>query len=106
MSGKSNGNGFDKQVIEAGKTTSEELVSKKLLNDIHGRLMTSLWKLWADHQQINVMVEPTIYSRITILSFTQMAAMTAIDVAMPEEQFVDICLDNYREALRRAPRYG
>ena len=104
--GKKNGNGYDGTGIEIGSTSWEELISKKMVGDIHSRLMASLFQLWADHQKINAMVEVGIYARITILSLTQMAAMTAVDVGMGEEQFVELCLENYREAHRRAPKFG
>jgi hypothetical protein len=43
---------------------------------------------------------------MSVVALSHMAAVTAVDVAMSEEQFINVCLANYREAIKRAPRWG
>jgi hypothetical protein len=83
-----------------GKGTAEQ----KMLH-VHGQLVASLWSAWADGRS-TADLDPVIYSRLSVASVTQVAAMTAVDLNMAEDQFIDICRANYRESLSRAPRFG
>lgn len=83
-----------------GKGTAEQ----KMLH-VHSQLVASLWGVWKDSKSTADM-DPVIYSRLSVASVTQVAAMTAVDLGMIEDQFLDICRANYRESLSRAPRFG
>ena len=101
--GPKSGNGYVPKDMNLG---SSSLPTKEKVKEVHNALMQALWKMWREHKELHKPLEEGIYSRISILTATQMAAITAIDVGLPEEQFLDICRENYQEAYRRTPKFG
>ena len=103
MSGQKSGNGLPPKGTPVGNTSS---LTREKVKEVHQGLMDSLWKMWSEQRVLHQPLDDGIFSRITVLSVTQMAAMTAVDVGLPEEQFIDICRENFLEAYRKAPKFG
>ncbi len=77
------------------------------LLDAHSKLIGGLWEIWKDHRSINAEnIDPVKYSRLSIVSLTQVASVIAVDVGMDQEQFLKICEANFRDALAKAPKWG
>jgi hypothetical protein len=79
------------------------------LYDTHKELLADLWNLWGLHRRLNAdlrKMDQERFSRISIVSCTHLAAVTAVDVSMSEEQFLNTCKANYRAAVQHAPRWG
>jgi hypothetical protein len=82
------------------------------LFEVHKALLADGWELWKNHRDavttpgLNHKADPIRYSRISIVSFSQIAAVTAVDVGLTEEQFLATCKANYQGAVKRAPRFG
>jgi hypothetical protein len=51
-------------------------------------------------------IDPVMYSRISIVALTQLAAMVGVDVMMEHQQFAAVCNAQFAEAYRRAPRFS
>ena len=83
-----------------GKGTEEQAIQH-----VHGLLVASLWSTWKDARGASDL-DPVKYSRLSVVSLTQVAAMTAVDLGMPIEQFTEVCRANFLEAMARAPRFG
>lgn len=86
------------------ENVAEELAGE--LFDVHKALLNEAWVLWAKHRDLNKEIGPVKYSRLSIVTMTHMGAVTAVDVGMTEEQFLQTCKANYEEAARRAPRWA
>jgi len=83
------------------KTIPEELFQ------VHKALLAEGWMLWKRHRTLNEPpVGPVAFSRLSIVTFSQMAAVTAVDVGLTEEQFLETCRANYKEASAKAERWG
>lgn len=52
------------------------------------------------------LADPVIFSRMSTVALSQLAAVIAVDVGMTPEQFTAICRSNFDEAFKRAPRFG
>ncbi len=46
------------------------------------------------------------FSRLSVLALTQVASIVAVDVGMNHDQFTAVCLANFKEAYKRAPKFG
>ena len=79
-----------------------------VLMQAHNILVVKLWEIWKEHREWckAQKIDPVIYSRVSVVSLTQIAAVTAIDVGMTEEQFLNTCKANFQEADKKAPRWG
>ena len=75
------------------------------LQHVHSQLVEDLWVAWKNHRSTSS-VESERYSRISVVSLTQVAAMTAVDVGMTEEQYMLVCMANFNEAYKKAPKWG
>ena len=75
------------------------------LQHVHSQLTEDLWIAWKNHRTTSS-VDAERYSRISVVSLTQVAAMTAVDVGMTEEQYLLVCMANFNEAYQRAPKWG
>lgn len=77
------------------------------LQHVHSLLVDDLWTTWKDHRTTSApAIESEKYSRISVVSLTQVAAMAAVDVGMTEEQFMLVCMANFNEANKKAPKFG
>jgi len=86
------------------ENTSEVIPAE--LFSIHQALLKEGWGVWATHRDLNKEIGQEKFSRISIVTFTHLAAVTAVDVGMGESDFLATCKANYQEAVRRAPRWG
>lgn len=75
------------------------------LQHVHSQLVEDLWTAWKNHRTTSS-IEAEKYSRISVVSLTQVAAMTAVDVGMTEEQYMLVCMANFNEANKKALRWG
>lgn len=73
---------------------------------VHKALLDDAWLLWKKHRDAHKPIGAKVFSRLSIVTFTQIAAVTAVDVGMTEEQFLKTCEANYRGAVQRAPKWG
>jgi hypothetical protein len=52
------------------------------------------------------LAEPVIFSTMSTVALSQLAAVIAVDVGMNQDQFAAVCRSNYEEAFKRAPRFS
>ena len=83
-------------------------ISAEDLLVLHTGLMTDLLRLWMDRRELakQIGVGPVKFSRVSIVSLSQLAAVIAVDVGLTEEQFLATCKANFAEAAKRAPRWS
>ena len=86
------------------ESTAKELTGD--LFDAHKKLLDETWVLWREHCKLNKVIGQEKFSRISIVTMTHIAAVTAVDVGMNKQQFLQTCEANYDAAVRRAPRWG
>jgi hypothetical protein len=103
--GHVNGHKSVEEVTETGQNTSVS-ITKERVQEVHKNLMDTLWELWKQQLAAHKPLEQGVYSRIVVLSSTQLAAVLAVDVGLTESQFLAICHENFKESLRRAPKWG
>lgn len=77
--------------------TPEYLLTVKLLNEFR--------QLWADQLKESG-VSSVLFSRLSLVALTQVAAIVAVDVGMTPEQFLAVCRANFNEAYSKAPKFG
>ncbi len=51
-------------------------------------------------------VDPTTFSRLSMVALNQLAAMLAVDLGMNAEQFEAVSKHQFAEAHKNAPRFG
>jgi hypothetical protein len=95
-----NNNTLNGQAIPDGVTASS-----KELHSAHKKLVADLWSTWLLNRAA-FSEDQAKFTRVSIVSLTQVAATCAIDVSMPEEQFLATCKANYEAALKHAPRWS
>lgn len=77
--------------------TPEFLLTVKLLSEFR--------QLWVDQFKESG-VSAVLFSRLSIVAMTQIAAIVGVDVNMTQEQFMAVCRANFDEAFKKAPRFG
>ena len=95
--------------MKPGPSTSQLSSAAELaleLHEAHRALSGDLWAVWGQHRDKSMPAGVEKFQRMSVVTLSHMAAVTAVDVAMSEEQFINVCLANYREAVKRAPRWG
>ncbi len=75
----------------------EYLLTMKLLNAFN-----DTWK----EQARQAGVDPVLYSRLSMVALSQLAAQLAVDVGMKPEQFAAVCQAQFTQAYQRAPKFG
>jgi hypothetical protein len=50
--------------------------------------------------------DPMLFSRMTVVALSQLAAVVAVDIGMQTDQFVNVCRCNFEEAFKAAPKFG
>lgn len=99
-------NGKESAPEEAGQ--DKGLIQPDLF-DAHKELLADLWNIWSLHRRLNAdlrKMDAVRYSRLSVVTLSQMAAVTAVDVGLTEEQFLATCKANFDEAVKRAPRWS
>jgi hypothetical protein len=97
---KENNNTLNGQATPDGVTASS-----KELHNVHKKLIDDLWGAWR-HNHDAFSEDKVTFSRVSVVSLTQVAATCALDVKMTEEQFLATCKANYEAALKHAPRWS
>lgn len=69
------------------------------------RLLNAFNECWKD-QGRQAGVDPVIYSRLSMVALSQLAAALAVDVGMKPEQFAAVCQAQFAQAYQRAPKFG
>lgn len=72
---------------------------------LHIRLLTAFKTVWVE-QAKQAGVDPMVYSRMSMIALSQLAAVVAVDVGMTPKQFVAVCEAQFEEAHKRAPKFG
>ncbi len=83
--------------LPEAKPTPEYLLTVKLLNEFR--------QLWVDQMKESG-VSAVLYSRLSLVALTQMAAIVGVDIGMTPEQFINVCRANFNEAYSKAPKFG
>lgn len=52
------------------------------------------------------LADPVVFSRMSTVALSQLAAIIAVDVGMKQDQFTAVCRSNFEEAFKRAPRFS
>lgn len=75
----------------------EYLLTVKLINEFR--------QTWAD--QLNESgVSAVMFSRLSLVAMTQVAAIVSVDIGMTQDQFMNVCKANFNEAFQKAPRFS
>jgi hypothetical protein len=77
--------------------TADYLLTVKLLNEFR--------HTWTE-QFKEAGVSATLFSRLSLVAMTQVAAIVGVDVGMTQEQFLAVCRANFNEAYSKAPKFG
>lgn len=51
-------------------------------------------------------VGQVLYTRLSVVALTQVAAIAGVDVGMTVDQFVGVCRANFENAHQVAPKFG
>jgi hypothetical protein len=78
---------------------------EEALRKVHEALCDVFWKTWQLNQKPSEL-DPVKYSRLSVVSLTWLASVVAVDVHLTEEQFLDVCRANFREAYAKAPKFS
>lgn len=81
-----------------------EGVSPELF-EMHQRLLKDLWETWGIHRDLNKPKFHEFY-RVSVATLTGQAAVLAVDVNMTEDQFLATCKANFKEALKKVPKWS
>jgi hypothetical protein len=108
--GKENSNGSHGQATPTGPIASSGGVPPELF-DLHKKLCSDIWATWGSHRDhaqgvIDPVVAQEKFTRVSIVSLTQIAAVCAVDVGMTEEQYLATCKANFETAYKNAPRWS
>ena len=108
--GNGNKNGSHGQATPTGPIASESGVPPELF-DLHKKLCGDIWATWGTHRdKAREVIDPVVaqekFTRVSIVSFTQIAAVCAVDVGLTEEQFLETCKANFQQAFKAAPRWS
>jgi hypothetical protein len=78
------------------------------LYTLHSKLLEDSWATWRANRSRAAEggVEAVRYARLSIVTLSQMAAMTAVDIGLTEKQFLATCKANFDEAYKRAPKWS
>jgi hypothetical protein len=108
--GPKNNNGSHGQATPTGPIASSSDVPPELF-DLHKKLCGDIWATWGQHRdKAREVIDPVVaqekFTRISIVSLTQIAAVCAVDVGLTEEQFLATCKANFETAFKNAPRWN
>ena len=106
--GNGNKNGSHGQATPTGPIASSGVPPE--LFDLHKKLCGDIWATWGQHRDhargvIDPVTSQEKFTRISIVSLTQIAAVCAVDVGLTEEQFLATCKANFETAQKNAPRW-
>jgi hypothetical protein len=73
--------------------------------ELASQLLTDFRNLWIEKSQKSK-VDPMLFSRLSVVALTQLAAIVAVDVGMQPEQFLAVCNAQFLEAHKNAPRFA
>ncbi len=109
QNGNDNKNGSHGQAMLTGPIASSGDVPPELF-DLHKKLCGDIWTTWGTHRdKAREVIDPVVaqekFTRISIVSFTQIAAVCAVDVGMTEEHFLATCKANFEQAFKSVPRW-
>jgi len=89
-------------VADVSKTAATEEQLRIHNNILQNVVRYVNWLKYEQHQD----VDAVLYARLVITSFTQYAAMVAVDLGMPRKQYEAVCLTTFDEAYEKAPKFG
>lgn len=69
------------------------------------KLLSEFRQAWITQMQESG-VSQVLYSRLSIVALTQVAAIAAVDVGVPVDKFLDVCKANFNEAHKNAPKFA
>lgn len=69
------------------------------------KLVAEFRQTWVD-QMREAGVPQVQYSRLSIVALSQVASIAAVDIGMTSKQFADLCVANFNEAHKRAPKFS
>jgi hypothetical protein len=73
--------------------------------DITARIINDLKATW-DKLYAEGLADPPTFVSLSVVACTQLAAIMAVDVGLVEDKLLAITQANYREALKRAPKFS
>lgn len=71
---------------------------------VHQALVADLWDVWKRHHCEPF--TPEVYSKLSVVSLTHVASIIALDVKMTQDQYLKVCLSNFLDAQKKAPKWG
>ena len=69
------------------------------------KLITEYRKVWVEQRNAEGGSQVR-FSRLSVIALLQAAAIVAVDIGLNHEQFTNTALANYKEAFKRAPKFG
>lgn len=51
-------------------------------------------------------VDPMDYSKLSLVAMAQLAAIVAVDIHMPQDNFQNVCRACFEQAYKNAPKFG
>jgi hypothetical protein len=97
--GKENKNASHEQATPIG-----QIASSGDLLEAHKKLMRDIWATWGPHR--DGFGDQVSFTRLSVITLSQVAAVCAVDVHMPEDKFLAVCKANYEQAHKVAPKWS
>ena len=69
-------------------------------------LLTEFQATWKRLYEEHGKADPVLFSRMSVVAFSQLGAIMAVDVGMSLQQFTAVCKAQHEIAYRNAPKFG
>jgi hypothetical protein len=83
------------------KSNGQESPEYQLTSILLTELQETWKRLYAEHGK-----DPMLFSRMSVVAFSQLAAVMAVDVEMNLQQFTAVCKAQHEIAYKQAPKFG
>lgn len=90
-----------------GKSASMQ--KAEALKPHHDALLAVLWEAWRGHVtplQSDQTLDMMVFTKMAVVTVSQMAAVLAVDTLMTQDQFMKVCAANFAECYDAAPKFG
>lgn len=69
------------------------------------KILIEFRDLWVEKQKLS-QDDPMIYTKMSVVALTQLAAILAVDSGMSSQQFLNVCKFQFDITFQNAPRFS
>ena len=109
MKSHTKGGTVNSKSLNGQDTLIGQIASSDELFKVHEKLIRDIWVVWGQHRDQFVQGNAANFerfSRVSIVTLTQVAAINANDLHMTEETFLATCKANFAQARKLAPKWA